>query len=229
MDCWNLWLLLLVTWNLELGPRVQETRRCELRMALTSCYKTRKPHTCPLFLEHLPKIVSELDTHNITTFPRVDSIESEAWQFLSDRAHFGSMGRRTCMSRYGASLEAALRNRGLWTTHLWERTFVALESDFLGSRKYCSLGVQQKEAASAGDGSTCTRGIALEEKAIRNAASNGVAISVMTLQQPGHQRIVDLICELCRALSTFMGFRTPRCAASWRARGTCCAWRAATT
>lgn len=172
LECWNLRLLLLVSWNLEFGPRLQETRRCELRTALTSCYDQRLPHTCPLFLEHLPKIVSELETHNITTFLRLDSIESEVWSFMSDRAHFGSMGRRACMSRYGASLEAAARNRGLWTTHLWERTCVALESDFLGSKKYCSLGFQQKAAASAGTGSTCTKGLAFEEKAIRNAASN---------------------------------------------------------
>lgn len=27
----------------------------------------------------------------------------------------------------------------------------------------------------------------------------------MTLQQPGHQRIVDLICEICTRLSAFHG------------------------
>lgn len=45
--CVDLWLLLLVSWNLDLGPRQEEARRSELRSELESCYASRRPPSCP--------------------------------------------------------------------------------------------------------------------------------------------------------------------------------------
>eukprot|EP00969_Alexandrium_andersonii_P026873 1172384-Alexandrium_andersonii.AAC.1 len=69
------------------------------------------------------------------------------------------------MARYGASLVAALKGRGLWTTHLWERTFVAIEHDFLGARSTISkLKVKPQEVEAASSGSTSQRLIQLDER-----------------------------------------------------------------
>ena len=40
---WHLLLLMLITWNLEFGPRQEETRRSDLRAASENCYEYRRP------------------------------------------------------------------------------------------------------------------------------------------------------------------------------------------
>ena len=40
---WELWLLMLVVWNLEFGPRLEESRRAQLRAALGKVYVNLRP------------------------------------------------------------------------------------------------------------------------------------------------------------------------------------------
>ena len=137
-------------------------------------------------------------------FSRLEPIEQEVWKWLSERNRFGSMGRRVCCARYGAINHAAEQNRGLWSVHLWERTFVALESDFLNSRRHAALRLKDSVVADGEHGSTSsTKGLLLDDRVIRGAASNAVGISVMTLERRDHQRVVDVVCEISKPLTAF--------------------------
>lgn len=203
IGAWPLLLILLVSWNLEFGPRQEEARRSELRLALHRCYLERRPSQCPLFMVLAPRMVQELEENRLANFARTAPIEEELWEYLKDRNNFGSMGRRVCMARYGAPLDAAAKNRGLWTVQLWERTFVAIEHGHITKRQ-SQLQVKAAEATRAADGrATTTKGLLIEDTAIRGAAQNAVGISVMVLEQRHHQRLVDIICIVSKGLSDF--------------------------
>lgn len=107
----SLVLLMVISWNLEFGPRQEETRRSDLRIALAACYENRTPSECPLFLQLLDAITSELETFGEHRFPRTAPIEEEVWTFLRDRNRFGTLGRRCCLARYGAALDSAQKHR----------------------------------------------------------------------------------------------------------------------
>lgn len=214
IGAWPLLLILLASWNLEFGPRQEEARRSELRLALHRCYLERRPSQCPLFMELAPRIVKELEETRLANFARTAPIEEELWEYLKDRNNFGSIGRRVCMARYGAPLDAAAKNRGLWTVQLWERTFVAIEHGHITKRQ-SQLSVKAAEATRAADGrTTTTKGLLIEDTAIRGAAQNAVGISVMVLEQRHHQRSVDIICIVSKGLSDFTQTRTASCGAS---------------
>lgn len=53
--------------------------------------------------------------HGAVQFERVKLIEEELWEWLANRNRYGTMGRRVSMARYGVSLHAALKHRGLWS------------------------------------------------------------------------------------------------------------------
>ena len=50
IKCYNLMLLMLITYNVEHGPKASETRRQELRSKLSSVYSSRLPENTPLFM-----------------------------------------------------------------------------------------------------------------------------------------------------------------------------------
>lgn len=112
LDIWDLLLILLVSWNLEFGPRQEESRRSDLRCALESCYKGRLPSQTPLFLEYLPRMVAELEAHDIVVFPRDRSIEEEVWEWLSTRNRYGTMGRRVCTTERSTRRQSRTRDIG---------------------------------------------------------------------------------------------------------------------
>lgn len=202
---WELFLLMLVTFNLEFGPRQEESRRTEIRHALQSCYAGRRPSQCPLYLELVPRMVEELEGCGQASFPRQEPVEDELWSFLGERNRHGAMGRRVCMARYGAPLDAAAKHRGFWSVNLWERLYVALEHDHMKGRRCAeTFSVRKKDADEAPSSSTTSkRAMAIDEKAIRSAAANALVVSVLTLQQRHHQRCIDIACAAAAPLTAF--------------------------
>lgn len=57
---WNLWLLLLIGWNVEFGPW-NERRRNELEAAMTFFYDHFEASQVPLFWEVAPLIIKEVE------------------------------------------------------------------------------------------------------------------------------------------------------------------------
>lgn len=82
-----------------------------------------------------------------------------------------------------------------------------MEHDYLGSSQLAKLSVSAKDGDAAASHSTSSRGLQLDDKAIRNVSRNAVAMSVLTLRQAEHQRIVDVICVVSEILSEFQGLQ----------------------
>ena len=74
----------------------------------------------------------------------------------------------------------------------------------MNSTKHAALMLKDSVVADGGHGSTSsTKGLLLDDKVIRGAASNAVGISVMTLERRDHQRVVDVVCEISKPLTAF--------------------------
>lgn len=58
---WDMWLLAVVTWNLEYGPWLGERRRTELAEASHLLYQRYSPSEVPLFNEYAPLMIVELE------------------------------------------------------------------------------------------------------------------------------------------------------------------------
>ena len=53
------------------------------------------------------------------------------------------------------------------------------------------------------DSTSSAKGIQIDDKLIKQAAQNAVVISVLTLREPKHQRLVNLICAVSCTLTQF--------------------------
>ena len=202
----SLWCLMLVTWNLEFGPKLEETRREELRTGLATIYETRLPRETPLFLQLAPAMVRELEFFKVVTFPRLQPIADELWQWLQKRNRTGSMGRRVANSRYGAAIHAARKQQGYWTVQLWERTCIAIEQDMLKGRRFMKKLVMPKEAvegAMLGKTKNKVGMLQLEDRTLQQDCQNAIVCSVMTLQLPDHSRTISVVSAVAYELDAF--------------------------
>jgi hypothetical protein len=209
---WDFWLLFLTTLNYEFGPRNDETRRSILRSLLAKLYDNRMPEDAPIFMELAPQMVFELESNNIAHFDRVLPLEIELWNWLKSNNRSGSMGRRIAMNRYGGSLHGAMRELPLWAVHLWERSCVAIETDVLKGKRFTDKLVCKAKHKEAEDvGVTGSRGIHIEDRALKSCCENATAVNVMILQQSDHRRIVQITCAYSRPVDKYHTTQNREC------------------
>lgn len=122
---WDLWLLLMVSWNLEYGPWMEERRKAELQEA--TIYTRFSLAEVPLYTEMAPMIIAELEAGGVAVFARERPVEEECWEWMSQRARTPASRRRIALNRFGGSLHAAQRNLPFWHLQLFERLLLALE------------------------------------------------------------------------------------------------------
>lgn len=197
---WSMWLLLLVSWNLEHGPFSDRHRHSQLREALSVFLDMRRPEQSPLFLELCPIIAKDLEEAGLATFDRQRGLEDEVWRYLQERARQGGLGRRVSMNRFGGTQHAALLHRPLWAVELFERTLLALELDFLSGSAFVQKVVMKEDGA---EKSTDPRKPQIDEKGLRACCGNAVTISVMTLSDFAHRRATDIVLTLQKPLDSF--------------------------
>ena len=95
---------------------------------------------------------------------------------------------------------------------------MAIERDDLRGKGFVSaMSMQAFDANMVAHGSTNSRGVSVEDKAIRARSHNALVMSVLTLRSPEHKRLVKLVCACCGVLSDFHSkqnedsfFLTPR-------------------
>ena len=78
---YSLWLLMLVSWNLDFGPRCEETRRKDLRSRLMRVYTRSRPQKVPLFMAMAHAIIEELERYGIMRFERDGDVLEQLWSF----------------------------------------------------------------------------------------------------------------------------------------------------
>ena len=102
-------------------------------------------------------------------------------------------GRRTNLCRFGGLPHAIVKHVDQWDIDCFERSWVSLELDMLGNKKLLKqivLTEQQQASENVGEssGTTSTARVGLDEKVLRDCCQNGMAISVMVLQDKENKR-----------------------------------------
>ena len=85
---YDLWLLLLISFNLEHGPRNEEQRRHDLRSRLQSVYSGRTPRNTPLFLSMVNTMAKDIEQYMGHSFDGDGPLEDQVWEFCKNRILF---------------------------------------------------------------------------------------------------------------------------------------------
>lgn len=188
------WCLLLITFNLEHGPHRDQGRRNQLRDGLAKLFETRSPEQCPLFEQMSPEMAQDLEEAGILQFSGEESREATLWEWLKSRSRHGPMGRRVSMCRFGGMQHAAMSQRPYWTVNLFERTLLALEQDMLRGKKFeAKLTLKAKHVEGASGSTTNPTHLQLDDRALRGCCENAVVVSILTLDDADHRRVVDCV------------------------------------
>lgn len=167
-DCniFQLWLLCVISMNLPFGPDKDEQRAAQLREALEHAVSSSTPASSPLFQAHAGEMIEELRLQGIDPDPNTPP-EEFLWRFIQERPR--KLHRRVAMNRFHASIEASVHHERNWLFDLFERSFLALETDFLHGRKLeerIALRIGAPESAGEGGGATRVH-VQLEDRGLK--------------------------------------------------------------
>lgn len=204
----DFWMLCLITWNMEFGPYLDESRRNQLECCMNQLYTCAAPHEVPLYETLAPHIIEEVERSSVMLFPREKDVGLECWEWLATRPRRPVSGRRTSMSRFGGSYSAAKKSLPFWSTMLFERSYLSLEAGFLKGRAFTEKVTVKQPLADSAPASdalapTATRGLPLEDKSLRQCCQNAVVISMLTLEDSHHHRAVRSIVEVTNVLDAW--------------------------
>ena len=197
-----LWLLMLVSVNLPHGPHRNDERWHQLRACMKTHYATSSEATCALYKEMSADMYATIEAagHDF----KGKKPEREVWQYLKQREFGVNKGRRTDLCRFMDSVRSAKKAIASWPVDEYERTILALESDFLQGTKFNKIltkGTVLSDAA--GDGSTNPKRPTVDEKVLRGCCQNAVVISVMFLSDDTNRKLVTIAVELSSPLDEF--------------------------
>lgn len=217
----NLWLVLVISLNVQHGPDQEDGRHLQFHETMEAIMKQHTPRTCTLFREFAGRIHKELK-HSGYQWPGEKDIEDEVWDYLHHRQTCRRKGRRIQLSRFLGSLKEATDAMKHWSIDCFERTYCALELDFLRGKKFEKLVLRgtEREEQEEGGATTSAVKVGFEQKTLRAVAANAVAISVMVLSDYGVRRTVLIITKAAQHL---LSWHTEQ-ARALRSAEACCAW-----
>ena len=203
LGLWDFWLLFIISLNLLHGPHQDQERRHELRASLDSLYKHREPHDTPVFLQLAPEMRRQLAEGGIASFDSHSDPDRALWDWLKSRNRFGSIGRRSTLARYGGTQHATKQQHPYWAVHEFERTILSMESDMLKGTKFTESLTSAAGPSDVGEGSTRPRLIYIENRSLRGCCGNVVVVSLRTLTEHSHYRLVSTLLELDTELQDY--------------------------
>lgn len=198
-------ILFLISVNLPHGPWRNDERWHQLRAAMRDHYAASSAGECVLFQQLAGRMWHELGAAG-HQWPSERPREEEVWAFLQDREFGAKKDRRIDMCRFLASLSSARKALGTWSVDLFERTFLALEHDYLQGRRFAKLLVKAApEGEPDQDAAMSTNPVkaGIDDRALRSCAQNAVAISVVFLSDYDNFKTLQVIVQLSRPLEVW--------------------------
>lgn len=191
-NLFQLWLLWVISMNLPYGPDRDDQRGAQIREALQHALQDNSPATSPLFMAHSSEMLDELRCRGVDTHG-THGEEQFVWDFLAERPR--TAGRRVAMNRFHASISASMFHEQNWLFDQFERTYLALETDCLSGRKLqeriaLRLGVTETVPEA---GAPVRAHVHLEDRGLKSACQNCIAISVMVLQSITNRRVINCV------------------------------------
>lgn len=190
----QLWLLLLVSWNMVYGPDDDNLRLHQLREAMESCFKKHTPRSCPLFLELAPEMLKNLEEHGVQ-FSGEEDAETELWKWLEKRQKFVKAGRKTNLNRFQGSVTTAQRSLPYWWVDAFERVYTCLELDMMKGRQFMQrLVLRSGPAEEVGEtGSTNPKKLTIESRSLKSCCQNSLVVSALVLSDPSNKRLTEMV------------------------------------
>ena len=145
----------------------------------------------PLFQDLSAKMIEEIEEAGLAEFDRAQDPEEQLWQWLREYSQKGASGRKVSMTRYGASVHAGHKNRGLWTVRRFQRCILAMEADFLKGRKFIEKMVSKRPIDDEGEPTTNPGRPTLLDRSMRAVCQNACVVGLLVLE--------DAWCQTCVA------------------------------
>lgn len=167
-------LSMMISWNLPYGPDKDHHRMSELREAMQQSFKRSTAKTSPLFVKMSGGIVECMERNGLEF--HTDDKEEEAWVMLQGQQFGRKSGYRVNLCRFCGSLAKGLSETSWWEVDLYQRTYLALETDMLGNSallRKIRLKVGASQSVNEGGGTTSASRLTMEDRGeLRSCMSN---------------------------------------------------------
>lgn len=152
-EIWNLWLCLLIDFNLEFGPLQDDMRFAQIQGAMESL-SGQPIHACPLFMSKVRDICQECSNAGIEFG---NNPEQEAFDLVTSKDLARPIGYRCNLNRFVGSFATAKKKLGTWEQDTFRRTFMGIELDMLSGKALSEkLRLQTGEAEETKEGGQTT-------------------------------------------------------------------------
>ena len=214
-------LIMLVSHNLPFGPEDDSARFVQIRAHMRECYASERPSNMPVFQLMASRIADALQASGVA-FPAEGSREDHCWGYLRQRTKYATMGTRVSLQGFLGGLHSLISRLPDWWIDCWERTYVAIEEDFLRGKSFNAKLVRptRHDEVTEGGGQTRSRTINMEVKLLRACCENACAISVMFLSDANSLRYAAIIEGASSELKSWRSRQNKLC----RSSDGCAAW-----
>ena len=203
---WPLQILLLVVHNLGHGPERDEMLRFhQINESLKFLFEHFDAKNCELFKARAPAILQEM-SHKVDFKEDMTANES-LFEHLKQDSAYPKIGHQTRMCQFMGFQE---RNQELlddWTCRLFKAELLALECDWLSSAAVKQrLKVNTDVLEEAGKETTTSKRVVHPDvKLLRGGQQNAVCITVLTLGEPTHKRLIAGVTLLSEPVQKWRG------------------------
>lgn len=192
-DLWSFWLLYMRVMNCSAGPQSQDTRWFDLSSAWEEMLRLQ-PEECPLFLAKADRLMAERSGPSSTVGAGDDLSPLHALREQLRDEGPPLYVEWVILVRFWDSPRRASEMLKRWQTDLLNREYLALESGALTGKVAERIAIREPSgAATVGRETTAAGTLHAGERALRNACSNAVVLSVGLLANPDNERFVRFI------------------------------------
>lgn len=184
-------ILILIACNLGHGPDATDMRHTQMRNASEALFKVHTHEDCSLFDYHLGDLVKEYES--VLSAGEHESVEAGVWSQLRHFSLYKNKGYKANLNRFQSFIREGRKLLDHWWSTLLVCEFTALEMNML-SNTALRAKLRLKTAAAGDDGSVAqsTSATSVDTKAIRSCAQNALVVSMLTLQERRHHRMLSV-------------------------------------
>ena len=208
----NVFLLCVIGMNLLFGPDRDEQRFHQIRCCMEALHKGKRLEELPLLQSYASLIFADLRRMGIE-LPGLESDDEEVKNWMQQRGFAVREHRRITLCRFMAGVAGAEFHVQKWNIDAYETLCLALECDFLKSRKLDKLILRTGDAEKIGEhsGSTSATRMSVEDRSLRDCAENAVVIKTLMWSDQGNRRILEIITSVGCPLKRWIGATSRAC------------------
>lgn len=184
-------IMVMIVCNLAHGPGGTDMRYAQVKAAAESLFKVHTSQTCTLFSFYVRDLAKEL-VNAASSEGSMGSVQS-VWEELKNFSLFRAKGYKANFNRFQSVVREGRSLLSRWFCSLLVAEYTALESGMLHNTalraKLRLRGASTDDGADTGS----TAATSVDTRSIRSCSQNAVVVSVLTLQDRRHFRMLNII------------------------------------